>query len=163
MRKFLFHHGKKLLLYEKSPRKLALATSVALYVALNPFLGLHTIMLVLAGWLFKLNIPVLIMVSYTVNNPWTMVPLMAGGYWVGYKIVHVWLGFSVAALNPPMMDWVNQYIQKFVGIADVSLWAFLIGGNIVGITVALIMFPFLHLFFRSLLAEEAEYTKEKKG
>lgn len=162
MRRFLHHHAKRLLFYEKSPRRLALATSVALYVAISPFLGLHTIMLVVAGWLFKLNIPVLIMVSYTVNNPWTMVPLMAGGYYVGYKILHGFLGLSVAALNPPMMDWINQYIHQYVGISDVSLWAFLLGGNLVGIMVAITMFPVLYWFFKKLIDQQEADTKQNE-
>lgn len=164
MRKFLYHHSKRLLFYEKSPRKLAVATSVALYVAISPFLGLHTIMLVVTGWLFNLNIPVLIMVSYTVNNPWTMVPLMAGGYYVGYKILHGFLGISVAAINPSIMDWVNQYIHKFIGIADVSFWAFLLGGNLVGILVAIGMFPFLCWFFKKLAEQDQSlHAQNQKG
>lgn len=154
MRRFIFHHSKRLLLHERSARKLALATSVALYVAISPFLGLHTIMLVVAGWLFNLNIPVLIMVSYTVNNPWTMVPLMAGGYWVGYKLLHDVLGLSLEALNPAIMSTVNVYIQKYVGIQDVSFWAFMLGGNILGVAVAVVMYPFLLMLFNELVRQE---------
>lgn len=154
MRRFIFHHSKRLLLHERSARKLALATSVALYVAISPFLGLHTIMLVVAGWLFNLNIPVLIMVSYTVNNPWTMVPLMAGGYWVGYTLLHNVMGLSLEALNPAIMSTVNVYIQKYVGIQDVSFWAFMLGGNILGVAVAVGMYPFLLLLFNELVRQE---------
>ncbi len=153
MRRFIIHHSKKLLLHERSAKKLALATSVALYVAISPFLGLHTMMLVVAGWLFNLNIPVLIMVSYTVNNPWTMIPLMAGGYWAGYKILHVWCGLSVAAINPAIMSWFNAYIHTYLGLKDVSFWAFMLGGNIVGIFVALALYPLLHLFFKKIIHE----------
>ncbi len=154
MRHFITRHTKRLLLHERSPRKLAMATSVALYVAISPFLGFHTLMLVAAGWLFNLNIPVLITVSYTVNNPWTMVPLMAAGYWVGYKILHGWIGLSVAAINPHIMAWANLYIQKYIGIKDVSFWAFLIGGNVLGVAVAVGMYPFLRLLFKELVKRE---------
>jgi len=156
MRRSIAHHGKRLLLYERSPQKLALATSIALYVAISPFLGLHTMMLVVAGWLFKLNIPVLILVSYTVNNPWTMVPLMVGGYWVGYKILHTWLGLSVAALNPPIMQTVNLYIHKYVGLSDVSFWAWMLGGNLVGVVVAVVTYPFWYRLFKGLVADEVQ-------
>lgn len=154
MRHFITRHGKRLLLHERSPKKLALATSIALYVAISPFLGLHTIMLVVAGWAFSLNIPVLIIVSYTVNNPWTMVPLMLGGYWVGYKIIHSWLGFSVAAINPPIMGVMNAYIHKYIGLQDVSFWAWMLGGNLVGLVVAIVSYPFLHKLFKQLIAQE---------
>ncbi len=154
MRHFIARHGKRLLLHERSPKKLALAVSVALYVAISPFLGLHTIMLVVAGWMFNLNIPVLIIVSYTVNNPWTMVPLMLGGYWVGYKILHVWLGLSVAAINPPIMHLVNDYLYRYIGLQDVSFWAWILGGNVVGLAVAAITYPLLHILFKNLQADE---------
>lgn len=154
MRHFITRHGKRLLLHERSPKKLALATSIALYVAISPFLGLHTMMLVVAGWLFRLNIPVLILVSYTVNNPWTMVPLMVGGYWVGYKILHVWLGLSVVALNPPIMQTVNAYIHQYIGLKDISFWAWMLGGNLVGVVVAIVSYPLLHRLFKALVALE---------
>ena len=154
MRHFIAHHAKRLLLQERSPKKLALAVSVALYVAISPFLGLHTMMLVVAGWAFGLNIPVLILVSYTVNNPWTMVPLMLGGYWVGYKILHTWLGFGVAAINPPVMHLVNSYLYQYVGLQDVSFWAWMLGGNIVGLAVACATYPALYTLFKKLQADE---------
>ncbi len=153
MRRFVIRHSKRLLLHERSPRKLALAVSIALYIAISPFLGFHTMMLVVAGWLFNLNIPVLIMVSYTVNNPWTMIPLMAGGYWVGYQILHSLFGLSVAALNPAIMGWANSYIHTYVGIKDVSFWAFMLGGNLVGLFVAFGSYPFLYLFFKKITNE----------
>ncbi len=154
MRHFLTQHTKRLLLHERSPRKLALATSVALYVAISPFLGLHTIMLIVAGWMFNLNIPILIMVSYAVNNPWTMVPLMLAGYWLGYAILHTALGLDVAALNPSLMDWANSYIHTYIGLKDVSFWAWILGGNILGVAVAFITYPFLHLLFKELVRQE---------
>lgn len=156
MRRFIIHHSKRLLLHERSPQKLALATSVALYVAISPFLGLHTIMLIVSGWAFNLNIPVLIMVSYTVNNPWTMVPLMAAGYWLGYKILHVWMGLPVEALNPAIMASVNASIYNYLGISNVSFWAFMLGGNVLGIAVAVGMYPLLHRLFKELIKQEAK-------
>jgi uncharacterized protein (DUF2062 family) len=153
MRHFIAHHGKRLLLHERSPKKLALAVSVALYVAISPFLGLHTIMLVVAGWAFGLNIPVLIIVSYTLNNPWTMVPLMLGGYWVGYKILHTWLELSVEAINPPLMHLINDYLYQYLGLQDVSFWAWMLGGNIVGVAVALGAYPFLYALFKKISAD----------
>lgn len=154
MRHFIGHHAKRLLLHERSPKKLALAVSVALYVAISPFLGLHTMMLVVAGWAFGLNIPVLILVSYAVNNPWTMVPLMVGGYWVGYKILHGWLGLSVASMNPPLMHFVNDYLYQYVGLKDVSFWAWMLGGNVVGLVVAVVSYPLLHRLFKDLHAQQ---------
>ena len=154
MRHFIARHGKRLLLQERSPKKLALAVSIALYVAISPFLGLHTIMLVVAGWVFGLNIPILILVSYTVNNPWTMVPLMLGGYWVGYKILHTWLGFCVVALNPSIMHVVNEYIYHYVGLEHVSFWAWMLGGNLVGLAVAFGVYPLLHALFKKIKADE---------
>ena len=78
---------------------------------------------------------------------------MLGGYWVGYKILHTWLGFSVAALNPSLMHLVNEYIYHYVGLQDVSFWAWMLGGNIVGLAVALGAYPLLYKLFKRINAD----------
>lgn len=124
-----------------SVRQLATATAFAVYVAFSPFFGLHTIMLIAGGWLFRMNIPFLIAVGYGVNNPWTMIPIYMGGYFFGYWIVHGLLGFSVVDLNPWWVSWATTRIADFLHIQEPSFWAFMVGGNVLGIILALISYP----------------------
>lgn len=140
----------KLFSYESSPHKLALACSIALYVAFSPFFGLHTIMLIAAGWILRLNVPLLLVIGYTVNNPFTMVPIYVSGYLLGHWILHIFLGITVDDANPWWMDQVNVFLQAHVGHSHISLWGFLLGGNVLGILLALIFYPILLYAFKKL-------------
>lgn len=140
----------KLFKYEASPRKLAIACAVALYIAFCPFFGLHTFMLIASGWLFQLNVPLLLIVGYVINNPFTMVPIYMSGYLAGHWIVHDYFELNVLAYNPWWMQSVNDFLHIHIGISDVSFWAFLIGGNVVGILLALLAYPMMHRIFKKL-------------
>ena len=142
---------KKFAAQEQCSRKLALASSVAVYVAFSPFFGLHTLMHVVCGWFFGLNIPLLLVVGYTVNNPWTMIPIYMSGYFLGYWLLHSCLGFSISSVNPWWMESVNTRLHYYLGFVDVSFWAFMVGANILGIILAFISYPFFKVFFRRLI------------
>lgn len=137
---------------ERCPKKLAFAASLAIYIAFSPFIGLHTIMHIVLGWFFGVNIPLCLAVGYGVNNPWTMVPIYMSGYLCGYWILHSWWGLSIAAVNPGWMVWINTKLTYYLGIVDVSFWAFMIGANIVGVLLALITYPLFHSLFRRLVS-----------
>lgn len=145
----------RLFLYEHSAHKLAVACSLATYIAFSPFLGFHTIMLVASGFLFRLNVPVLIAVGYTINNPFTMIPVYMGGYLTGYWILHSWWGIAVSQANPWWMQSVNGFLHTHLHIPDVSFWAFLLGGNILGVMLALVSYPTLYKVFVSLSASKS--------
>lgn len=135
---------EKLLFYEKSPKKVALACGMGVYIAFSPFIGLHTIMLIASGWLFNLNIPLLLAVGYVVNNPWSMIPLFAAGYGIGYVVLHTWLGLPIADANPWWMTTVNDYVHYYLGIKQVSFWAFMLGANVLGIILGIVTYFVAH-------------------
>lgn len=146
----------KLFSYETSPHKLALACSLAIYIAFSPFFGFHTIMLIGAGMLFRLNVPLLLIIGYTVNNPFSMIPIYVSGYLLGFWILHTWFQIPVDTANPWWMDKVNLFLQSHVGHSHISLWGFLLGGNILGVALALIFYPILLYTFKRL-----SYTQEQ--
>lgn len=147
--------------YETSAKKLALACSIALYIAFSPFIGFHTMMLIVSGWLFNLNIPLLLLVGYTINNPLTMVPIYLSGYVCGYWILHTFLHLNVVVYNPWWMHSLNDFLYTTVGIPKISFWAFLIGGNIVGIFLALLSYPLLYRFFKKSADKQIDFIKDK--
>src|SRR3989338_2152568 len=106
----------RLLSYESSPHKLALACASALYVSFSPFMGLHTLMLIGAGWFFETSIPLVVMLGYVINNPFTVVPIVMSGYLCGYWILHTIMGISVLAANPDWMDALNVYLKVKLGL-----------------------------------------------
>ena len=107
----------RLVLQEKSAYKLAASCALGAYIAFSPFVGLHTVMVFAFSWLFALNSAVTWAVSVAINNPWTMMPVYGVDYLVG--------------------DWCAQYF----GITLPAGWAFLIGGNLLGLLIGVMLYP----------------------
>lgn len=136
-RKF-FTSFKKIYNASSSPSQLATSFSVGIYVAFSPFPGFHSALLLLLRFFFPLiSFPVMFF-ACALNNPWTMIPFYALDYGVGYWVVHVLFGY-----NPSLVFSLDK-----VGMSGkLCLWSFLIGGNFLGIGVALISYPIMKRFF----------------
>lgn len=138
-----------LLSKETNAKKLAIATSLGIYIAFSPFVGLHTAMVFLFAWLFNSNAILLFAVQCAINNPWTMVPVYGFDYLAG-----LWI-FRMIGLNPFLYDpaWnakLNSWLAAAIGISGISFWAFFIGGNLLGIGFAGILYPVLLRIFSYL-------------
>ena len=151
MKTFLQEIAKK----ERCPHKLAVAASLGVYISFSPFLGLHTAMHIVFGWLFRLNIPLLLAVGYGVNNPWTMVPIHMSGYFCGYWILHSWYGLSVTRFNPTWMSYLTGKLAALFGTVKISFWAFMLGANLVGVILAFVLYPFFWNFFSAIMRKKA--------
>ena len=152
----------KLFTYETSPKKLALVCALALYIAFSPFFGLHTLMLIASGWMFKLNVPLLLLVGYVINNPFTMVPIYMSGYIAGHWLLHGYFKLNVITYNPWWMNFINNFLHTQIGITNISFWAFLIGGNIVGVILGCIAYPVMLRIFEKLSAQHFGVLGERK-
>ena len=138
--------NERLATQERSPKKLALTCCLGIYIGFSPLVGLHTAMTILFGWMFALNSAVIFAISVLVNNPWTMVPV--------YSIDHVfgkWLFglLSIDAMqwNPVWIESCNLFLKQHTGIAGLSLSAFLVGGNLLGIGISVMLNPLIkHAF-----------------
>ena len=119
----------KLFSHKHSPHKLALSCAWGMYIAFSPFPGLHTLFIFVANYLFKLHFPLVFAVA-SLNNPWTMIPF----YMLDYK-VGVWL-VNYIPYNP---GW-EISLQKIFGSGKISLWAFFIGGNFLGICAGVLTY-----------------------
>ena len=124
-----------------------------MYIAFSPFPGLHGVMLLAAAYLFKLHLPTVIMIG-SLNNPWTMIPFYSFDYAVGYWIMHSLLGFSpTTTVN--LSQWalhipgIGHALSNIVGSGSLCLWSFFVGGNLVGITAALVCSLCVRRFFIS--------------
>lgn len=123
---------------------------VGTFIAFSPFIGFHTIMVLLVTWLFKLNFLLVCVAAYGINNPWTMVPIYAFEYMVGYVIVHRWLGIAVQASNPAWMERLNTMIQRVVPLQELSFWAFMVGGHLVALISTISMYGIYRRFMAPL-------------
>lgn len=136
---------------EKCPRQLALTFCIGVYIAFSPFVGLHTAMVFLFSWLFALNFTVLLAVSVFINNPWTMVPVYGAGHLVGDYLVALFK-WDLSSLNPWWISSLNAIIMPYLGGIKVCLWSFLIGGNLLGVAVSLLLYPIIKVILQNRLA-----------
>lgn len=151
MRNYFKKFLEKCILAERSPKKLTQAVCVGTWIAFSPFWGLHTLLIFLSSWLFRLNFTVVFATGYLVNNPWTMFPIFGLDYLFGYYLFDHGLNLQLIQYNPPFMGWFNQkigpYITKFIGMPELSFWTFIIGGVLLATVVAILLYPILHPFF----------------
>lgn len=131
---------RKALLEGMTPKGLAASASLGVYIALSPFPGAHTIMMLIAKWLWGLHFPTLFIFT-SINNPWTMIPMFSLDYVFGYWLIHKFIGWEPT--------WTVS-LAKLFGSGTVCLWSFFIGGNILGIAAGLISYPLLHMFFQRM-------------
>lgn len=144
-----------LLLKERSPQKLALSLCIGTYVGFSPFVGMHSLFGFLLAWAFQLNFPVIWIASHIVNNPWTMVPVYSSGYFFGDWLLRGVCGIDSMGMNPAWMGFINGYLTHYIGIR-ISLCSFLVGGNILGMLLASILYPFVkRLFVRLSMGQRA--------
>jgi uncharacterized protein (DUF2062 family) len=85
-----------LLHLEDTPRRIALAFAIGVFIGFSPPTGLHIVVAILVAWVMGLNKAIMVFGSL-VNNPWTMVPIYATCLWVG---VHL---YGIHRFTP--IDW----------------------------------------------------------
>jgi uncharacterized protein (DUF2062 family) len=142
MIKTMYNKIRSFLKNERCPRRLAFSVSLAVFIAFSPFVGFHTAMVFLFSWLFALNAAVLLAISMFINNPWTMVPIYAADHVVGDGIFYLF-GIDGMQLNPDWVCRLNTWITHYTGLEGVSFWAFLVGGNLLSIFLALTVYPII--------------------
>lgn len=151
--------GAKLIAYEQCADRFTLSACMGIYIAFSPFFGLHTAMVFLLSWCFALNVAIVLTVSMLVNNPWTMIPVYGSGYMFGEWVVSL---FGITTRdNPAWMQACNEWISHYTGLSGISFWGFLIGGNILGIGLSILAYPFIKkyaIFLKDKGAQQAKIT-----
>ncbi len=62
------------------------------------------------------------------NNPLTTLPFIVADYSVGHWIVHTLCKEWWIPANPSWMMYINDIVQKKLGLPEVCLWSFIVGG-----------------------------------
>jgi uncharacterized protein (DUF2062 family) len=135
-----------------SANTIATSCAVGLYIAFSPFPGLHSVMILAAGLLFGLHIPMLFIMA-SLNNPWTMVPFYSFDYSFGYWLVHTAWGLSPSwTLSAESLRYyapsLADTLAKYLGSGKLCVWSFLVGGNVAGIGAALCCYPLIQKLLR---------------
>jgi uncharacterized protein (DUF2062 family) len=126
---------RDLFVQERSWRRLAYYFSIGSFIAFCPFVGFHTVLTMISAWLFSLNLPLLLLISCTINNPWTMVPIYLAGQLTGHYLFSLY-SIDSFAYNPAWLAALNSYIISLTGLRGISIWAFLAGGTLLATLVA---------------------------
>lgn len=92
---------------------------------MSPVLGLHTILGILAAWIFRLN-KFVTLVGVYVTNPWTIVPIYTFATWLGARM----LGVDHIL---PDIDWHNQGIMDLLRDLEPIFLPFIIGTVFLGL------------------------------
>ena len=149
----------RLLSYERCLHTLTLSCCMGIYIAFCPFVGFHTALVFLFAWLFALNFAVMLSVSMLVNNPWTMVPVYGAGHLFGGWILSLF-GINHYAWNPSWIARLNEWAHQAIGLKGFSFWAFMIGGNILGIGLSIMCYPMIKRLFVFVKERSAQKVRQ---
>ena len=118
---------------DDTPRRIAAAFGVGVYLAFHPLFGLHTLMALGIAFAFRLS-RAAVLIGIYVNNPWTIAPMYIAGTTVGCWL----LGVPLDGLSG--IEW-NLGSLAFYRVLMVSLrpylWPFVVGNTILGIVFGL--------------------------
>lgn len=127
---------RQILVIKESPRKMATAFAIGVFIGMSPLLGIHTVLGILAAWLFRLN-RLVTLVGVYVTNPWTIVPIYSFGTWIGAKII----GMNKVI---PVIDWTQITFLGFLKEFRPLLLPFIIGNTVVGLVSAVLSYFILY-------------------
>ena len=155
---------RKLLEKESSPYRLARSIAVGAGIATSPYYTLQTWLIFPFCWVFSANVAVAMIVLWTVNTPWTMLPFILSNYFVGHILFEWLLEWDLSQYNPSWMEWVNNkigpYITPYFGIDEICLWCFLIGGTVVGVCVGIASYWLVLPILRRRLSAPEKQSEE---
>ena len=80
-----------------------------------------------------------------------MVPVYTADYFCGDAVCYSVFGHNFMHLNPSWMQWFNTMIARYLGLSEVSLYSFIIGGNILGIIAALLSYPIVYYILTKII------------
>lgn len=136
-----------------SPQRTALAFALGTFVAFSPAYGLHTAIVFLCTWAFRMNF-VALMAGNLLNNPWTILPIIGASMWVGLLLDPVG--------PPPNIDWVTFKSLMWVDKFDM-LWThfrpylgpFILGHLLLGVVAAVTGYVLAYVGIRRFREHQA--------
>lgn len=116
----------------ESPQRTALAFAVGIFIAFSPTYGLHMLSVVFCVWAFRLN-AVALMAGAFINNPWTVLPILAATFWTGFQLMGTQQG--------PPLRWDELTLDTLMGQIQVYGIPFFVGGTVLSLLGALLAYP----------------------
>jgi len=119
-----------------SPRKIALSFGIGIFLGMSPLLGLHTLLGILAAWVFRLN-KFGTLVGVYVTNPWTIVPIFTFATWLGGRL----LGLEHIL---PDINWRDMGISELMRDLEPILPPFIVGSVFLGLVCGVIGYALIY-------------------
>jgi len=142
---------KHILTLDNHPGHIAAGFAVGVFISFTPFFGLHTLIAVIAAFVFRLNKLTCITGSW-VNTPLTVAPVLV----LSYKLGNMILGHPAGELHLRQeLSW--QYALKLLDKQGTSL---LLGTSILGVAAAIISY-FLCYYLVVRFRQKDETLAEK--
>jgi uncharacterized protein len=122
----------KVLHLQETPHRTALAFAIGVFIAFAPHYFFHTASVVFCAWAFRLNF-LAILLGSLINNPWTLVPILAASLYTGLLVV----GTSTS----PAIEWDQMTVDNMFEMLSPYLIPFLVGACTLALTGSLIAYP----------------------
>ena len=140
-----------LLHIQDTPERTAAAFALGVFFGFSPFLGLHTILSIIAAFLLNLNRVAVLLGVYS-NLPWVIAPYYAFATMAGSIVTRtrVPVGFrsQLAALfDLSVFD--GEFWHRLITILKPLLWPYTIGSTIGALILAGIAYPLALAFVTS--------------
>jgi uncharacterized protein len=140
-----------LLHIQDTPERTAAAFALGVFFGFSPFLGLHTILSIIAAFLLNLNRVAVLLGVYS-NLPWVIAPYYAFATMAGSIVTRtrVPVGFrsQLAALfDLSVFD--GEFWHRLITILKPLLWPYMIGSTIGALILAGIAYPLALAFVTS--------------
>ena len=117
---------------QETPHRTALAFAAGVFIAFAPHYLFHTASVVLFAWLFRLNY-VAVFLGSIVNNPWTLIPILAASLYTGL--------FLVGESSPTTVEWEQLTMDNIFDMLPPYLIPFLIGACTLAVIASLLAYP----------------------
>jgi uncharacterized protein (DUF2062 family) len=124
---------------DDTPRRIAAAFGIGVYLAFHPLLGLHTFMALVIAFAFRLSRAAMLVGVY-VNNPWTLAPMYIAGTTLGCWL----LGVPLDHLGD--IEWELDDLAFYRGLlASLRpyLWPYVVGNTVLGIVCGTVSYQLL--------------------
>ena len=127
---------------DDTPRRIAVAFGVGVYLAFHPLFGLHTVMALGIAFAFRLS-RAAVLVGIYVNNPWTIAPMYLAGTTLGCWI----LGVPIGGLGGIQWDLGSLAFYRVLVVSlRPYLWPYVLGNTILGIACGWVAYVAMRWF-----------------
>lgn len=123
---------RQILAIKESPRRIAAAFALGIFIGMSPLIGLHTVLGLFMAWVFRLN-RFVTLAGVFVTNPWTIVPIYTFGTWLGAKIMGI---HDII----PDIDWNHISVSDLLNDFRHLLMPFVTGTTVLGLVSSIIAY-----------------------